>query len=150
MTGSQAAPIPTSTGAAVEVEGLMGGRMTETPTGRSAPSNPSLILPEACPRPERAQLFSRPAAWIHPAHSGLTKTQIGSRSSGNRHTNPAGETLELLTQVSEETHISYVHFKGIDRPFYYNLKVLGYLKWLIQFKLVILFKLVMVLTSVKQ
>lgn len=109
MLGSQGVLIRTSTEAAaaavvvVGVENPMDGRMMETPTGRSAPSNPTLTLPEGGPAPEIVHLFSCLPAWIHPAHSGLMPTQIGSLESGHTHTQAvaARERLELLIQVGE-------------------------------------------------
>ncbi len=104
MMGSQGVLIRTSMEAtAVVVEGPMGGRMMETPTGRSAPSNPTLMLPEGGPVPQIAHLFSCLPAWIHPAHSCPMPTQIGSLESGDTHMQAAapGERLELLIQVGE-------------------------------------------------
>lgn len=83
------------------VEGPTDVRTMETPTGRSAPSNPTVTLPEGGPGPEVAHLFSCLPAWIHPARSGLMPTQIGSLDSGHTHMQAAapGERLELLIQV---------------------------------------------------
>lgn len=87
----------------VLVEGPTDDRTMETPTGSSAPSNPSLMLPEGGPCPEIAHLFSSLPAWIHPALSGLMPTQIGCLELGLTHTQAAapGERLELLIQVGE-------------------------------------------------
>lgn len=108
MMGSQGVLIRTSTEAApavveVVVEGPTDGRTMEIPTGRSAPSNPTLTLPEGGPDPEIAHLFSCLPAWIRPAHSGLMPTQIGSLESGHAHMQAAatGKRPELLIQVGE-------------------------------------------------
>lgn len=88
---------------AAALEGLKDAKMMETPTSHSAPSNHILKLPEGGPAPEIAHLFSCLLAWIHPAHSGLKPTQIGSLESGHTHMQAAApaERLELLIQVSE-------------------------------------------------
>ena len=81
----------------------MDDRMMETHTGRSAPSNPTLTLPEGGPGPEIAHLFSSLPAWIHPAHSGLMPTQIGSLELGHTHMQAVtpGVRLELLITVGD-------------------------------------------------
>lgn len=85
------------------MDGLMDGRTMETPTGRSAPSNPHLTLPEVGPGSATARLFSSPPAWIHPAQSGPMPTQIGCLELGLTHMQAAdpGQRLELLIQVSD-------------------------------------------------
>lgn len=109
MLGSQGVLTRTSTEAAaavvvvVVVEGPADGRTMETPTGCSAPSNPTLTLPEGGPAPQIVHLFSSLPAWIHPAHSGLMPTQIGSLESVHTHTQAVAtrERLELLIQVGD-------------------------------------------------
>lgn len=103
MRGNQGVPTHISTEAALVVEGRTDGRMMETLTGRSAPSNHTLMLPEGGPDPEVAHLFSCPPPWIHPARSGSVPTQIGSLNSGPTHMRVVapGERLEVLIQVGE-------------------------------------------------